>query len=108
MIQPRHYPGEMISRMPSGAAAGQDLAVAPGLITAASLRPAFDIIIDAADGTRLLRMYEDEQGRLQCEGDESRWGEAAMRFLHGMMTWSGQVGIPWKEEVRKAMGADGG
>lgn len=66
-------------------------------------RPPFSILITAADGAELLRLYE-EDGRLKVAGDESRWDEAAKRFLHGMMQWSGQVGLQWKSEVLKAGG----
>lgn len=72
--------------------AGTSIQVAP---------PPWRIVIPAADGTELLVMRE-ENGLLVVEGDESRWDEAAKRFLHGMMQWAGQVGIPWKDEVRKA------
>jgi hypothetical protein len=65
--------------------------------------PRFMIVIPAADGTELLRMTEDEAGRLSVTGDESRWDEGARRFLHVMMQWSGVVGIRWKEEAIRAV-----
>lgn len=76
---------------------------APG--TAQELRvgaPKFNIIFTASDGAELLRMFEDERGLLQVEGDKDRWGEAATLFLRDMMIWSGLVGVRWKEEVIKA------
>lgn len=100
MTQPRQYPGQMVSRMPAGQGPGTEHDSIAGNLS----HPKFDIVIDAADGTRLVHMFEDEHGRLRIEGEESRWDEGAMRFLHGMMTWSGQVGIPWKDEVKKAAG----
>lgn len=62
----------------------------------------FSIEIRASDGTLLVHMSE-KQGRLCVTGDRSRWDEGAIRFLDAMMQWSGQVGLPWKEEVRRAM-----
>ena len=65
--------------------------------------PRFSIVIPAADGTELVRMTEDDSGRLVVTGDESRWDEGAKRFLHGMMQWSGVVGVPWKGEVLRSV-----
>lgn len=62
--------------------------------------PPWKFVVLAADGTELLVMRE-EDGRLVVEGDESRWDEGAKRFLHGVMQWSGQAGIRWKDEVRR-------
>jgi len=59
--------------------------------------------VKAADGTLLMAMFEKD-GRLVVEGDESRWDEAAKRFLHTVMQWSGQAGIAWKDEARQAGG----
>jgi hypothetical protein len=99
MTDPRR--DEMTFRMP---------AVRPGAVAASqpateirNSRPPFSIVIPAADGTELVRMTE-EHGMLVVTGDESRWGEGAKRFLYGMMQWSGQVGIRWKDEVLKAAG----
>lgn len=64
-------------------------------------RPPFSIRIDGRHGELLLVMRE-VNGRLTVEGDESKWDEAAKRFLYGMMQWSGQVGLRWKDEARKA------
>ena len=64
-------------------------------------RPAFSIVIPAEDGTELVRMTE-ENGVLVVTGIPDRWDEGAKRFLFGMMQWSGQVGIAWKDEVKKA------
>ena len=64
-------------------------------------RPEFRIEITAADGAPLLILFE-QRGHLIVEGDESRWGEAAKRFLYQMMQWSGQVGIRWKDEAIEA------
>lgn len=101
MSDPRR--DEMSFRLPPG-----ELTVQPGVVSAQpadtsirSARPPFSIVIPAADGTELVRMTE-EGGRLVVSGDESRWDEGAKRFLHGMMQWSGQVGIAWKGEVKKA------
>jgi hypothetical protein len=94
MSDPRH--DEMTFRLPPGAAVAQSAGT-----PARGARPPFSIVIPAADGTELVRMTE-EGGRLVVTGDESRWDEGARRFLHGMMQWSGQVGIAWKDEVRKA------
>lgn len=69
-------------------------------IVAAGPMP-WNITIPAADGAPLLVMRE-ENGLLVVEGDESRWSEAAKRFLYGMMQWSGQAGIRWKDEARHA------
>jgi len=95
MTQPRRDE-QMISR--------PRLREGPGKLpghAAAARRPEFRIEITAADGASLLVLSE-QQGRLVVEGDESRWGEAAKRFLYQMMQWSGQVGIRWKDEVLAA------
>jgi hypothetical protein len=63
--------------------------------------PPWRIVIPAADGTELLVLRE-EDGRLVATGDESRWDEAARRFVHVMMQWSGGAGINWKNDARKA------
>ncbi len=93
--------GRMVARLPLPGPAISP----PG--AGASVQPpqgrAFSIVISAADGAPLLRMFERE-GRLAIEGDESRWEEAAARFLLGMMQWSGTVGIAWKDEVMRAAG----
>jgi hypothetical protein len=65
-------------------------------------RPPFNITIEGADGQPLLVMRE-VKGRLVVEGDESKWDEAAKRFLHGMLQWTGQFPVRWKDEVRKAV-----
>jgi hypothetical protein len=62
--------------------------------------PPWKFVVTAADGTELLVMHE-ENGLLAVEGDESRWDEGAKRFLHGVMQWSGQAGITWKDEARR-------
>ena len=63
--------------------------------------PPWKFVVTSADGTELLVMRE-EAGRLVVDGDESRWNEGAKRFLHGVMQWSGQAGIRWKDEARRA------
>ena len=97
MSDPRRD-GEMTFRLPPGAivtqALGEDTAVR-------GPRPGFDIVITDADGAELLTMTEMD-GRLVVGGDEARWGEGAKRFLYGMMQWSGQVGISWKDDIKKA------
>ena len=65
--------------------------------------PPWRFEVKAADGTLLMAMFEKD-GRLVVEGDESRWDEAAKRFLHTVMQWSGQAGIAWKDEARQAGG----
>jgi len=94
------YPEQMRKRLaPSG-----EFTALPVVITAANLTPPpWKIEISAADGTLLVVMRE-ENGMLVIEGDESRWDEAAKRFLHGMMQWAGGAGIHWKDEIRR----DGG
>lgn len=67
--------------------------------------PPWRFVVTAGDGTELLVMRE-ENGRLVVEGDESRWDEGAKRFLYGVMQWSGQAGLRWKDEARRA--AEGG
>jgi hypothetical protein len=69
--------------------------------TVSSGRPPFNITIEAADGATLLVLRE-VNGRLVAEGDESRWDEAAKRFLYGMLQWSGQFPVRWKDEARRA------
>ena len=94
------YPEQMRKRL----APGPDVMSVPGDFTIASLvPPPWRIEVPAADGTLLLVLRE-EDGRLVAEGDESRWDEAAKRFLHAMMQWAGGAGIRWKDEVRKAAG----
>ena len=90
--------GEMRFRIPPGAIVAQ---VPQGGASLSPGRPPFTITITGADGAELLRMFERD-GKLAVEGDESRWEEGARRFLHGLMQWSGQVGIAWKDEVKKA------
>lgn len=85
----------MVSRLKAPAAPGSPFVPQAG--------PKFMIIIPAEDGTELLRMTEDDRGRLVVSGDESRWDEGAMRFLHGMMQWSGVVGVRWKDEVTRSV-----
>jgi hypothetical protein len=65
-------------------------------------RPPFNITIEGADGQPLLVMRE-VNGRLVVEGDEGKWDEAAKRFLHSMLQWTGQFPVRWKDEVRKAV-----
>jgi hypothetical protein len=70
--------------------------------TVSSGRPPFNITIEAADGATLLVLRE-VNGRLVVEGDESRWDEAAKRFLYQMCQWSGQFPVRWKDEARRAV-----
>jgi hypothetical protein len=65
-------------------------------------RPAFRIEIPAEDGTMLLVLRE-VNGRLVAEGDESRWDEAARRFIYAMCQWAGQFPLRWKDEARNAV-----
>lgn len=94
------YPEQMRKRLtPPG-----PVDSAPGIIIASNLAPPpWRIEINAADGTMLVT-FREENGCLVVEGDESRWDEAAKRFLHGMMQWAGGAGIRWKDDVRKAAG----
>jgi len=75
--------------------------ITSGIPSSALAPPPWNITLLAADSTELLVMRE-ENGLLVVEGDESRWDEAAKRFLYAMMQWAGQAGITWKDEVRKA------
>lgn len=91
-----------VPRMPTSVAAGMPLNET-FIVPAAP--PPWKFVVTASDGTELLVMRE-EDGRLVVEGDESRWGEGARRFLYAVMQWSGQAGIAWKDEARRA-GEDG-
>jgi hypothetical protein len=82
----------MVSRPSTPRGAGAP--VSPG-------RPPFQIQILAGDGHLLLELSENN-GMLVARGDESRWDEAAKRFIFGMLQWSGQVGIRWKDEAIRA------
>lgn len=94
---PQHFPDRMVSRPP--APPGRPAEEWPRQRKAMP----FEIVIPSSDGTVLLRMTEDEHGRLSVTGDESRWDEGATRFLHQMMQWSGVVGVGWKERVTEGM-----
>lgn len=59
----------------------------------------FNIEVHAKDGALLLRLFERD-GRLACEGDQSRMEEATKAFLYQMLQWSGQVGLRWKDDVK--------
>ncbi len=85
----------MVTRIaPAGNVQGAGLPAAPA-------GPKFNIIISSfRDGAELLRLTEDDRGRLVIEGPEDRWDEGAKAFLYQMMQWSGQVGIRWKDEVK--------
>lgn len=85
-------------RMPTSVAAGVPL---PEMFTAPAAPPPWRFEVKASDGTVLMAMFERD-GRLAVEGDESRWDEAARRFVHTVMQWSGQAGIRWKDDARKA------
>lgn len=65
--------------------------------------PPWKFVVAAADGTELLTMRE-EGGMLVVEGDESRWTEAAKRFVGAVLQWTGQAPITWKDEARRAAG----
>lgn len=86
----------MVSRIPAAAIQPASASIRPGA-------PRLSIIIPAADGTELVRMTEDDAGRLVITGNEARWDEGAKRFLHGMMQWSGVVGVRWKDEVLRSV-----
>jgi hypothetical protein len=107
MTQPQ-FPDRMVARIhPSGAPAGattprpEDLVFDPGAPIDMSGVREFKIEINAADGTRLLHLYE-EDGRLCAELNQDRADEVVKRFVHAMMMWSGLVGIRWKDEAKRA------
>jgi hypothetical protein len=96
------YPEQMRKRLTSSA---QQVQPQDFIITAANLAPPpWRIEIPASDGTMLLVLRE-EDGRLVAEGDESRWDEAAKRFVGVMMQWAGGYGIRWKDEARRVGGS---
>jgi hypothetical protein len=103
---PPQHPDRMVSRPripaagpPPGPGAPQSV---PGNMNIQQRgMPPFRIQITAPDGTMLLELSE-QNGLLVARGDESRWEEGAKRFLYGMLQWSGQVGIRWKDEAIKA------
>lgn len=80
----------------------QNLLAEPGNYVSVPPAPPWNITIPSSEGGPPLLVLREENGRLVAEGDESRWDEAAKRFLHMMMQWAGQAGIAWKDEVRKA------
>lgn len=102
MTDPAPSSDRMVSRLAPGPRGGTRRPPVP-VAAKIPVRPPFRIVIPAADGTVLLEMTE-ENGRLKVTGEESRWDEAARRFLHQMMQWSGQVGIRWQDEVLKSVG----
>ena len=90
-----------VMRMRLPAAQGPLPVTVPGTVTAVHPGlPPWRFEITAGDGTLLLAMSERD-GFLVVEGDESRWDEAAARFLHHVMQWSGQAGIAWKDRARR-------
>jgi len=93
------YPEEMRKRLtPSGP-------VMQGNIAPANLAPPpWRIEIPSADGSTMLLILREEDGRLIAEGDESRWSDAAKRFVGVMMQWAGGHSINWKDEARRAAG----
>jgi hypothetical protein len=103
---PPHQPPVMRMRLsprapqPPAGAVPVDPAEYTGPRIPVPVPPPWRFEVKAADGTLLLVMRE-ENGRLVIEGDESRWDEGAKRFLYGVMQWSGQAGITWKDEARK-------
>lgn len=64
-------------------------------------RPPFEIDIVAGDGETVLLHMTEKDGKLDVSGDESRWTEAARRFVYGMMQWSGQAGLNWRDEAEQ-------
>jgi hypothetical protein len=103
---PNPDPDRMTMRLkPSVRAGGSQVpvsssAVLPPGSTLKVPATSFNIEIPAPDGTILLRMFERD-GMLCVTGDETRWDEGAKRFIHGMLQWSGQAPIRWKDEARK-------
>lgn len=51
-------------------------------------RPPASVVVMADDGTELLRLSWDD-GVLHAVGDESRWDEAAARFVAAMRALTG-------------------
>lgn len=90
-----------VMRMRLPAAQGLPPVTMPAQAAPVIAPPPWRFEITAGDGTLLLAMSERD-GLLVVEGDESRWDEAAARFLHHVMQWSGQAGIAWKDEARRA------
>lgn len=97
MSNARHHSEQMVSRIvPDRSVHHEPPAPAAG--------PKFNIVIaSSVDDAELLRMTEDDQGRLVVTGDEARWDEGAKVFLYQMMQWAGLVSIRWKEEVKAAV-----
>lgn len=87
---------------PAAVLGGPPAVQSPGTVTAASLAALWRFVITAADGAELLVLRE-ENGMLVAEGDESRWTEAAKRFVGMVLQWTGQSPVPWKDEARGAL-----
>lgn len=104
-----HYPEPEVMKMRLAPRAPQGQAPPPpdvinSNVTGAVTSPApppWRFVITAADGAELLVLRE-ENGMLVAEGDESRWTEAARRFVGVVLQWAGQARVPWKDEARKA------
>lgn len=99
MTEPSEFPDQMISRMPASRMPEKITANIPASALQPQ-KPQFNIEFKAVDGTFLLRLYEDG-GCLRVVVNDERTDEAVKRFLHDMLRWSGQVGIPWKDAVLK-------
>jgi hypothetical protein len=78
------------------------LASAPGTPAAPAAPPPWRFEVRAADGTLLLGLHE-ENGKLCAEGDQSRWDEAAAKFIAQALQWSGQRPITWKDDAMRAL-----
>lgn len=101
---PEHHPDRMVSRMPMAGpppGPGAPQSIPGNLGLRGQGQPPFKIEIFAPDGALLLELSE-QNGMLTARGDEARWDEGAKRFLYGMLQWSGQVGIRWKDEAIEA------
>jgi hypothetical protein len=99
---PAPDPDRMSFRMHQGQRPGPPGVTTSGPSLLSGGRPPFSIVIDGADGEKLLVMRE-QNGRLVVEGDESRWDEAAKRFIYHMCQWAGQFPVRWKDEARRAV-----
>jgi hypothetical protein len=101
---PERRPDAMVSRMPGLNPPRLPPGESITSLTGGDFQPGptdFNIEIRAKDGALLLRLFE-RGGRLACETEGSRLEEGTKAFLYQMLQWSGQAGIRWKDEVRKA------
>lgn len=98
---PQRHRDQMVTRLPPVLAQGNPAVPARPAPRIRPGRPPFETVILDADGKLLLRLTE-KNGFLDAEYDPERVTEAAQRFLHHMLQWSGQIGLPWKDAVAEA------